>query len=115
MTGEVSKDASDAAATKLPGSTIRVFDLGQRRLVTDVSLAQEGIAALALSPDRTWLATQSPGVDGPLVRLWPLWPAILRTEMCHRLSRNLSPSEWATFLGATEYRETCPGLPVTSE
>ncbi|MGD9509023.1 MAG: hypothetical protein AB7I59_05585 [Geminicoccaceae bacterium] len=101
-----------ATGYRQAGSTVRVFGLAERRLLTELSLA-EGISALALSPDRTWLATQSPTADGHLLRLWPLWPATLRDEACRRLTRNLSPAEWSAFLGETDYRFTCPSLPIT--
>ena len=90
VTSEVG-EASAGADVRLPGSTIRVFDLAHRRLLTEVSLAQQGIAALALSPDRSWLATESRTTDGLLVRLWPLWPDTLRAEACRRLPRDLCP------------------------
>jgi hypothetical protein len=54
-------------------------------------------------------------VNGPVVRLWPLWPEVLRAEACKRLTRNLSDSEWATFVRQESRRETCPGLPIVSE
>jgi hypothetical protein len=108
-------DASDAAATRLVGSTVRVFDVPAQRQVSELSLAAEGgISALTLSPDGSWLATQSPAETSSLIRLWPLWREVIRAEACRRLSRNLSPSEWATFIGG-EHRLTCPGLSIESE
>jgi hypothetical protein len=113
VTGRVSMDASEPGATALPGSTVRVFDLAGGRTVAALSLATEGgITHVALSPERDWLATQD---AGDTIRLWPLWPETLRAEACRQLTRNLSRSEWVTFIGTAEPRETCPGLPVLSE
>lgn len=42
--------------------------------------------------------------------LW-LWKTEdLRDEACERLGRNLTPSEWAQYLSAKPYENTCPNL-----
>ena len=42
--------------------------------------------------------------------LW-LWKTEdLREEACKRLSRDLTSSEWSSYLGNTPYRQTCPNL-----
>jgi hypothetical protein len=128
VTGRVSRDASDPAATRLPGSTIHVWEIPSGRRVTEVSLVHQGdIEEVALSPDGNWLATAisratgsawPPADEQPTARavlLWPLWPELLRAEACRRLRRNLSDSEWMTFMGRQRRRATCPGLPVVSE
>lgn len=44
--------------------------------------------------------------------LW-LWKTEdLRDEACKRLGRNLTPDEWAQYLGAMAYQNTCPNLPA---
>jgi hypothetical protein len=116
VTGEASTDAEDPAATLLVGSTIHVWELPSGREASRVHLAHDGgIEETALSPDGGWLATTSHTTDGKVVRLWPLWPALARAEACRRLPRNLSPSEWQTFMGTSPQRPTCPGLPIVSE
>jgi hypothetical protein len=113
VTMPVSMDAQDPGATVLVGSTIRVWDVATGREQTRVSLAKEGgIWETLFSPDGNMLATY--GRDAR-PRLWVLWPPRLEAEACRRLRRNLSPSEWAEFIGDGPRRDTCPGLPVVSE
>ena len=91
VTGQASLDAADTSATSLVGSTVRVWEVPSGRKITEVSLAHEGgIGQIALSPDGDWLATMSETPSGRVVLLWPLWPELLRTEACKRLTRNLS-------------------------
>jgi hypothetical protein len=116
VTGSASRDPEDPSATVLVGSTVRVWEVGTWRKLTEVSLVNEGrIEAVAASPEGDWLATEMAEAEPRAVLLWPLWPELAREEACRRLRRNLSPSEWQTYLGSELYRETCPGLPVVSE
>ena len=116
VTGQASTDASDPSATALVGSTVRVWEVPSGRKITEVSLAHDGgIGQAVLSPDGDWLATMSETPSGRVVRLWPLWPELLRTEACKRLTRNLSESEWVTFVRVKPQRETCSNLPIVSE
>jgi hypothetical protein len=118
VSGRVSMDASEPGATSLPGSLVSVWDVETQRRVTAVSLAIEGgISNVAISPDRAWLATQTPGIDGDIIQLWPLWPDALRAEACQQVTRNLSDSEWATWVQRPRQGQalTCPGLPIVSE
>ena len=79
VTAQASMDASEPSATALVGSTVRVWEVPSGRKVTEVSRAQEsGIGQTALSPDGNWLATMSETPSGRLVRLWPLWPELVR-------------------------------------
>ena len=113
VTGPVSMDAQDPAATVLVGSTVRVWDVGIGRERTRVSLAREGgIWQTVFSPNDNMLATYG-RVARP--RLWVLWPPQLEAEACAKVRRNLSPSEWTAFIGDGPRRNTCPGLPVVSE
>lgn len=116
VSGRASMDAEDPAATALVGSTVRVWEIPSGRKVSEVSLAHlGGILQTALSPDGEWLATLSEPPSGREVLLWPIWPDILRAEACRQLTRNLSPSEWQTFVPFRPYRATCERLPIVSE
>lgn len=116
VTAEASIDAADTAATALVGSTVRVWEVPAGRKLTEVSLAHDGgIQQIALSPEGGWLATMSRTPTGRRVLLWPLWPELLRSEACKRLTRNLSKSEWETFVQGQPQRGTCSNLPVISE
>lgn len=116
VTHQASADAEDNSATALVGSTVRVWEVPSGRKVTEVSLAREGgIGQARLSPDGGWLATLTDAPSGRRVLLWPLWPELLRAEACKRLTRNLSSSEWETFVRVQPYQVTCPGLPIVGE
>lgn len=131
VTANVSKDAAAPGETALVGSTVRVWHFRERRLVTNDSLAAHGgITSVAFSPDGLWLAATSPaynvpdtgeavsdavGVGGTTLRLWQLIPDDLRRTACGKLKRNLSNSEWDTFIGTKPRGRTCPGLPVPVE
>jgi hypothetical protein len=116
ITGVVSRDAEDPKATVLVGNTVRVWEVATGRKFTEISLAKEGdISQISLSPEGDWLGTTAEAQNGRFVLLWPLWPDLLRAEVCKRLTRNLSQSEWKTFLPYKRPGETCPNLPVISE
>lgn len=134
VTGKVGMDAADLAPSFLPGSTIRVWELNTHRLVTQISLAQEGgftsgpvTRPFAFGPDGDRIVTASDIVqpsaesegaietDGLKLISWLLLPTELVTEACSLLKRNLSSSEWSAFLGSEPFRPTCDGLPIPDE
>jgi WD40 repeat protein len=116
VTARASMDAADPSATALVGSTVRVWDAKSWLKVTEVSLAHEGgIESAAATADGEWLATSVAGAERQTVLLWPLRPELARAEACRRLGRNLSPSEWLSFVNDGPPRATCPGLPIESE
>jgi len=132
VTSNVSADAAVPGETALVGSTVRVWQVRDGRLVTNDSLAAHGgITSVAFSKDGLWLATTSPAyrvpdteqavmdnVDtgGTTFRVWQLTPDDLRKTACGKLKRNLSDSEWATFIGTKRGKSsTCPGLPIPVE
>jgi TIR domain-containing protein len=116
VSGQASLDAEDPSATALVGSVVRVWEVPSGRKITEVSLAHEGgIWQTALSSDGEWLATATATASGRVVVLWPLWPDLLRNEACKRLTRNLSISEWETYLKWQPQRATCSNRPIVSE
>lgn len=143
VTPPVGRDPEEPSATALVGSTVRIWPVSRRRAASlwdilasprelrlwqpaigrpwsEIAFATEGnIDALALDPQTGWLAMQVTSVssedESHYLLLWPLWPEVLREEACRRLERNLSPTEWASFIPVEPYRPTCPGLPVISE
>lgn len=83
--------------------------LGRALLSTDQQGA--GIGDLGFSPDGAQLAIA--GADGTLLR-WSrlLWPGTAigprRVRLCTISGRNLSRSEWPTFVPGSGYHATCP-------
>jgi WD40 repeat protein len=67
------------------------------------------VLAVAFSPDgRTLVSGDSRGD----LYFWEVDPESWRRTLCAKLTRNLSKSEWDTYVGKNvPYREQCPGLP----
>lgn len=116
VTAPASADAQAPDATLLVGHTVRVWSVDERTEHTRLSLATEGgIDALWVDASGEWLATQTQDGEQAVVRLWPVRPERLRALACQMLTRNLSPSEWLSYVADGAPRATCPGLPVVSE
>ncbi len=72
--------------------------------------------------DNSWLAPPDGFVrpDGQAVAVnqrlgvveWSLVPEEMATAACRLAGRNLTRSEWATYLGEATYRRTCPAYPA---
>jgi WD40 repeat protein len=70
------------------------------------------VRAVGFSPDGRYVAT----ADGAgRARVWLWRTADRKAEACARLVRNLTPDEWAQYIGDEPYRATCQGLPTTDE
>jgi WD40 repeat protein len=126
VTGKVSMDASEMTSTAFAGSAIRVWNLKTQRPVMHVSLAQEGgIDVVSFTSNGDRLVTASPIItpstdgsvesEGAKLLTWILLPTDLTRTACSLLTRNLSKSEWETFMGTEPYHLTCKGLPVPDE
>lgn len=128
VTPRMSMDAGEMDSTSFPGSAIRVWNLKTQSPVMHVSLAQEGgLYGVVFSANGDMLVASSPIIkpsadidgsieyDGTRLLLWSLLPADLTKTACSLLTRNLSKSEWQTFMGTEPYRFTCQGLPTPEE
>jgi len=131
ITAEVGKDPAELSETILIGSVVRVWNINNRRLVMNVSLAQEnGIKDYNFTSDGKILVTTSPvlansaneesadeNTNKKNARVWILPPTDLIKMGCSLLSRNLSDSEWFLFIKnrSGRERETCQGLPIPLE
>lgn len=116
VTGRASMDAEDPSATHLVGSSVYVWDVLSGEKVSEMSFARwGGITELLVDREKEWIAIQTEDASGEMIIVMPIWPDLARSEACRRLTRNLSPSEWATLVAVGPQEETCPGLPMTSE
>jgi WD40 repeat protein len=67
------------------------------------------VKSIAFSPNGKYVI--SGGVDRT-ARIWLWKPDDLIASTCSSLPRNLTRSEWETYLGGQPFSEICPGLPV---
>ena len=67
---------------------------------------------MAFSPDGRTLVSGDNIGD---LFFWDVDPESWLRKLCAKLSRNLSQSEWDTYVGKNvPYQEQCPGLPKAS-
>jgi hypothetical protein len=92
--------------------TIILWDVASRRQIGEPLTGHtDRIDGVAFSPDGTTLASGS--LDHTII-LWPHDVEVLSTRLCDIVGRNLTESEWATFLPNEPYRKTCPQWPLGS-
>ncbi len=70
------------------------------------------VESVAFSPDGKTLA--SGGGDGRII-LWNVDPQIWIQEMCQRVGRNFTRTEWAQYFPDQPYRVTCVQWPLAPE
>jgi DNA-binding SARP family transcriptional activator/class 3 adenylate cyclase/WD40 repeat protein len=103
---EFSADGSLLRASGDSGTWL--LDVPSRTPLGDGIDVPLGSWAAALRPDGAELAV--PTTHG--VALWDLDPAGWIEAACRRAGRNLTDSEWATYIGdLAPYRQTCPAQP----
>jgi hypothetical protein len=93
--------------------TVQVYDVATRARLGDAlpSGARDGMVEGWLRPDGDAVA-----VNGPAgVLEWTIEPQAMARPACALAGRNLTPTEWSTYLGANRrYRRTCPDYPAGS-
>ena len=90
--------------------TVRVWDLHNPKKLPLVLDDHEGWVLTACF-DQTGGKVLSGSMDN-LIRVWPLAPKTLADDICKNLNRNMTPEEWANYVGhGITYQETC----VTSQ
>jgi len=113
--GPAAMDPGISAMTFSPdGKYMATVDTSHAR-VWDVTRGQEVARlrnnqyshTLAFSPDARSLFIS--GSEGSQRWVWQAGDLIL--SACGRLTRNLTLAEWRQYIGAEQYRKTCPNLP----
>lgn len=109
-----SRDGSLLAVGGETGS-LEIWDLsgGSAYLLGDWIATDEYIASVAFSDDgdRLTVLTQQGNVS-----LWHLDEAAWLQRVCTVANRNLTHSEWRTYVGETRpYERTCPDLPAPAD
>jgi WD40 repeat protein len=89
--------------------TMALYDVARRQRMGDP--IDVGDVGVALRPDGLEIAVA--GGDPLGLTLWSLDPATLIDAACRIAGRNLSLTEWDTYIGdLAPYRATCPQYPV---
>jgi|GEM_PF-3144199 len=92
-------------ATVNQSGLLRLFDLAQQKEVAQLEYHDPTrVVHFSSGGDRLLLAS------GNTIYMLPWWPDVAG-EICHRLTRNLSPEEWQQFLPDEPYHKTCPNIP----
>jgi WD40 repeat protein len=95
-------------ATANQGSRARVWDATTGAVVEVLSGHTGPVRSIAWN--HTGSSVMTTGEDGT-VRVYTLDGAALRDAACQRVTRNLTPEEWAAFMPGTSWRKTCPQVP----
>lgn len=95
--------------------TVALYDLPSRRMLGDpIGDAQQdaldGMQPGWLDPAGDHLVLN--GAFG--MRVWDLRPTTLVKAACEVAGRNLTRSEWTTYLGSQDYQRTCPQYPAAA-
>jgi WD40 repeat protein len=89
--------------------TLILWDVETRLPLEPLRGHDDEVLAVAFSPDGRTLVSGD-GI-GDLF-FWDVDPESWRRNLCAKLTRNLSQSEWDTYVGSNvPYQEQCPGLP----
>jgi len=98
----------DGVLATVAGGNVHVWNYRTGELLSRLSSAGH-VLVVRFSADGRYLFT---GSHEHTATLW-LWKTDdLRAAACARLSRNLTRSEWAQYLGALPYHQSCQKLPA---
>ncbi|HXF60362.1 MAG TPA: hypothetical protein VNK95_02020 [Caldilineaceae bacterium] len=87
-----------------------LWDMATRRPIGPPLAAHTAaVVSAVFSPDGQWLATG--GYDNEIY-LWDVSYASWQARACRIANRNLTPAEWAQYVGAAPYQAACPELPA---
>jgi WD40 repeat protein len=88
-------------------SDIRLWDVETHELLGTLHAQQKAVNKVVFGAGKGTLA--SIGEDDSII-FWDVDFEDWISRACHIANRNLTPSEWNTYLGSMPYRKTCPEL-----
>jgi WD40 repeat protein len=92
--------------------TVILWDVETRLPLEPLNGHSAEALAVSFSPDGRTLVSADKRGD---LFFWDVDPESWRRKLCAKLTRNLSQSEWNTYVGKEQtYQEQCPGLPKSS-
>ncbi len=84
--------------------TVLLWDTQRREPIARLTGHTDNVNTLAFSPDNHTLASAS--ADSTAI-LWDTHPERTAQRICTTLSRNLTQTQWAQFIGDLPYHKTC--------
>ncbi len=94
-------------ATASADGTARVWDIASQAEVARLTPSAT-VERIAFSPTGSQLVITA---GDRTARVWQWQPEDVRSEVCARLTRNLTEAEWRQYLGNEPYHRTCENLP----
>ncbi len=102
-------EAGDLLVVTTGDQTVHLYDVATRsRLGEFDAAAPDGMVEGWLNPDGATVAVN----DDSGVFAWTLDPDELAQRACTLAGRNMSRTEWATYMDGEPYRRTCPEFPA---
>ena len=104
--GAFRRDGKVLASGSADGD-VRLWDVDTHELLGTLSAQQKDINSVVFDPRNGTLA--SVGKDDSII-FWDVDFGGWSRRACRIANRNLTPTEWKTYLGTSPYRKTCPDL-----
>jgi DNA-binding SARP family transcriptional activator len=101
-------NAGDLLVVTTGDQTVHLYDVETRTRLGELdAAAPDGMVEGWLKPDGTTIAVN----DHTGVFAWTLDPEELAERACTLAGRNMTRTEWATYMDGEPYRRTCPEFP----
>jgi len=102
-------DNGSALLSAAKDKTVRVWNLSEiTQPPTVLSDHDDWVWSTDFSANNKWIFSASE--DG-LIKVWPYSTEIMGDKLCNELNRNMSQTEWATYIGSDlDYEKTCENL-----
>ncbi|WMN07708.1 High-affnity carbon uptake protein Hat/HatR [Marivirga arenosa] len=102
-------DNGSALLSAAKDKTVRVWNLSE---ITQPPIVlsdhDDWVWSTDFSANNKWIFSASE--DG-LIKVWPYSTEIMGDKLCNELNRNMSQTEWATYIGSDlDYEKTCENL-----